>query len=506
MLTTKLRDFEDRRKTSPALPGGIAPATSSNSFRNAKDTGRKSLAWKQHLSEECRRRQGSELKAAASITTPCPVGSINLGTARPDARYFPWQSMTVDGVASVEQDASGHESTSILPMTCIKGEDAYDFGIAMNYGFTAGSPQLLRFITEHVELIHNFQYDDWETCLTCGTTSALDILFRVLCNPGDSVLVESYTYAGTLQALKPLGVTPISIDMDEHGLSPSDLNTKLQTWDETKSGRKPFILYTIPSGQNPTGITQPLSRKKEIYALAEKHNLLIIEDDPYYFLQLTNITSCPDPSTYLKSLMPSYLCLDTSGRVLRLDSTSKILAPGLRTGWLTGPSELINKFLNYTEYSTVAPSGPSQIMLYKLLDQTWGHIGFLRWLMHLSRQYRQCRDILLAACERYLPRPLCRWETPDVGMFIWIKIDLAQVKENFVGSIMELEEAVYSSARSQGVQVSRGSWFVADLAKKGEELAFRMTFAAVEKEVLDEAVKRFAAALLPLIAKYKASS
>ncbi|KXT12440.1 hypothetical protein AC579_696 [Pseudocercospora musae] len=500
MLSKKVHDFEERRKTSPELPGGIAPATSSASFRNVKhSTGRKSLTWRPHLSEECRRRQGSELKAAASITTPCPVGSINLGTARPDARYFPWQSMSLDGVASIEQDSSGHESTSMMPMTCITGEDGYDFGIAMNYGFTAGSPQLLRFITEHVELIHDFQYDDWETCLTCGTTSALDILFRVLCNSGDSILVESYTYAGTLQALKPLGVTPISVDMDEHGLSPSDLNTKLQTWDETKSGRKPFILYTIPSGQNPTGITQPLSRKKEIYALAERHNLLIIEDDPYYFLQLTNITSCADASTYLKSLIPSYLSLDTSGRVLRLDATSKILAPGLRTGWLTGPSELINKFLNYTEYSTVAPSGPSQIMLYKLLDQTWGHGGFLRWLMHLSRQYRQCRDTLLAACADYLPRPVCKWEAPDVGMFIWIKIDLREEKAE--GSVLELEERIYNLARTNGVQVSRGSWFLADPMKKGEELAFRMTFAAVEKEVLNEAVRRFAAALVPLITK-----
>lgn len=495
MLSDTLNDLKQRRKAALPLPGGIAPATSSTSFTGSKaQTGRKSRPWEYRLSHECRRRQASELKAAASITTPCPVGSINLGTARPDSRYFPWQSMSLDGVASMEQDQHGRITESIVPMSCIKGEDAYDFGIAMNYGFTAGSPQLLRFIAEHVELVHNFQYDDWETCLTCGTTSALDILFRVLCNPGDHILVESYTYAGTIQALKPLGVSMFSIDMDEHGLMPTDLDAKLHSWDETK-GRKPFVLYTIPSGQNPTGVTQSLERKRAIWEVAERHDLIIIEDDPYYFLQLTNSTSCLEPDDYLQSLTPSYLSLDTSGRVLRLDATSKILAPGLRAGWLTGPSQLINKFLNYTEYSTVAPSGPSQIMLYKLLDQTWGHEGFLRWFMHLSKQYRQCRDVLLQACEQYLPKPLCRWNIPDVGMFIWIDVDLTHVSAPQGVDVLSLEDEIYAVARSKGVQVSRGSWFVADSQRRGEKLAFRMTFAAVSVDVLHEAVRRFAEAL-----------
>jgi kynurenine/2-aminoadipate aminotransferase len=119
----------------------------------------------------------------------------------------------------------------------------------------------------------------------------------------------------------------LDVELDSHGVIPSKLREQLDNWPADK--RKPKVLYTVPVGGNPTGVSQTLERKKEIYRIAQDHNLLILEDDPYFYLQYGD-------------KIPSYLSMDVDGRVLRFDSFSKILSSGLRVGWATGPPELIN--------------------------------------------------------------------------------------------------------------------------------------------------------------------
>lgn len=156
--------------------------------------------------------------------------------------------------------------------------------------------------------------------------------------------------------------------MGANGLRPDLLKGVLSSWDSSQ-GPKPRVLYTVPTGQNPTGSSQPLERRKAIYKIATEYDLIIIEDDPYYFLCMGSYDSiggvngeiCAENSS--SNSIPSYLSLDTSGRVVRLDSTSKILAPGLRAGWVTASSQIIDKFLSYQEVSTVAVNGPSRLYL-----------------------------------------------------------------------------------------------------------------------------------------------
>jgi aromatic amino acid aminotransferase I len=121
-------------------------------------------------------------------------------------------------------------------MYCVKGEDVYDLAVAMNYSYVAGSPELLRFVTDHVAFIHSPPYDDWETCLTSGTTSALDIILPMLCNRGDWILTEEYTYSGALEAAKPLGIKLQGVKVDDTGLVPEDLASVLESWDIDKGG------------------------------------------------------------------------------------------------------------------------------------------------------------------------------------------------------------------------------------------------------------------------------
>lgn len=212
--------------------------------------------------------------------------------------------------------------------------------------------------------------------------------------------------------------------MDEQGLIPSKLDDLLCDWDEQSRGaRKPFLLYMVPTGQNPTGATQSLARRKAIYCVAQKHNLYIVEDEPYYYLQLPKYR--PNQaldSSQADGLIPSYLSLDVDGRVLRMDSLSKVLSPGARMGWVTASQQVIEKFVRQNETSSQHPSGFSQVIVFKLLNHQWGHLGFFKWLESIQREYTWRRDVFAAACDKHLPRDFVNWTPTHAGMFVSISI------------------------------------------------------------------------------------
>ena len=121
---------------------------------------------------------------------------------------------------------------------------------------------------------------------------------------------------------------------------------------------------------------------------------------------------------FVDSLIPSLLSIDVDGRVMRLDSFSKVVIPGSRVGWVTASEQMIERFLRHAEVCNQGPAGVSQVVLHKLLDETWGHDGYLKWLMNLRGEYTARRNALLDACERYLPKDLVSWTPPVAGMFV----------------------------------------------------------------------------------------
>lgn len=165
--------------------------------------------------------------------------------------------------------------------------------------------------------------------------------------------MEEYTFSSAVEAALPHGVKVEPVKMDEQGLLPESLDQILTNWDEgAKGARKPFLLYTIPTGQNPTGATQSVQRRRDVYKVAQKHDLYIAEDEPYYFLQMQPYTgagsaSPPPPSShdeFIRSLVPSYLSLDVDGRVCRFESFSKVVSPGSRVGWIVASEQVIDRF------------------------------------------------------------------------------------------------------------------------------------------------------------------
>lgn len=453
------------------------------------------------ISNEALSRKGNSLKNAAKfLATP---GLISLGGGLPSSEYFPFEELSVK-VPQVGRFSEADTKESGVTLTAGKhdlaeGKSIFDIATAFNYGQGAGSAQLLRWMTEHTELVHNPPYEDWRCTMTIGSTSALEMALRMFTRPGDVILSEEYTFSAFVETARPMGVRVCGVPLDAEGLLPDGMDRILSTWDVNARGaRKPHLLYTVPTGQNPTGATQSAERRQALYKVCQKHDVYIVEDEPYYFLQMQPYTGpdapdVPPPAShaeFLERLVPSYLSMDIDGRVMRLDSFSKVVAPGSRIGWITASAEIVEKYSKHADLSTQNPSGMSQLVLFKLLEEHWGHAGYLDWLIHIRMEYTKRRDAILQACARHLPTEVMSWKPPMAGMFHWMQIDFKKHPDYPKKSIEEIEESLFLRNVEHGTLCMRGSWFYADAEEEHDTLFFRATYAASPADKMDEAIRR----------------
>lgn len=506
--TTNLVDaILARREKAGRLVAGVAAYSSSDFFKGPTAGKPRAKRWDHLLSTESKLRKPSTLKSAAKhLKKP---GLISLGGGLPCSDYFPIGQIdikvpTVPYFSENETKGSG-TVLSAGKYDAAEGKSEYDLSIALNYGLGSGSAQLLRFITEHTEIVNDPPYADWHCALTVGTTSATEQAYRMFCERGDYIMSEEYTFATAVETATPLGLKVLGIKMDDQGLLPESMDEILTNWDvEARGARKPYLLYTVPSGQNPTGATQGAERRLEIYKVAQKHDVYIIEDEPYYFLQMQPYTGpdaapVPPPKSteaFLKTLVPTILSVDVDGRVMRFDSFSKVIAPGTRAGWITASEQIVERFVRHNECSNQNPSGISQLVLFKLLDESWGHEGYLKWLLNLRMEYTARRDTILAACEKYLPHEVVSWNPPAAGMFLWLKVEWKKHPHAATKSLADIEEEIFLASVEEGVLVSKGSWFTAERENfVPTDMFFRATFAAAAADNMTEAIERFGQAV-----------
>ncbi|KAG6811264.1 hypothetical protein H0H93_014487, partial [Arthromyces matolae] len=212
--------------------------------------------------------------------------------------------------------------------------DGDDLTQGLQYGATAGYEKLFNWFVGLQEFSHHRKKtDDWAITVGSGSQDLIYKAVNALVNPGDPVLVECPVYAGVLPMFSTLNCEQVEVETDAHGIKSSSLRSILENWPAGKP--KPRVLYTVPYGCNPTGMTATLERRKEVLTLAREHNFLILEDDPYYYLYYGKAPR-----------YPSYFALESeetnTGRVLRFDSLSKILSAGIRIGFASGPKPLLD--------------------------------------------------------------------------------------------------------------------------------------------------------------------
>lgn len=436
-------------------------------------------------------------------------GMRSLGSGQPTPSLFPFDKLTIESHAAPFENGIDSEigGLNALKLEIHKDQDKSPNDIALShslqYGPTKGEAKLHKFVKEHTNMIHNVPYNNWDLLLTVGNTYAWDSVLRTFIDPGDSILVEEFTFSPSINAAHANGAVCIPAPMDLKGLLPEELGALLDRW----LGPKPKLLYTIPTGQNPTGPTLSTERRQKIYDLCRKHNIVIVEDEPYYYLQMApygEATVYSSQNNDIKStLTSSFLSLDTEGIVVRLESFSKVLAPGVRLGWIVAHEAIVDRLLLLTETSQGAPCGLIQSVVYGLL-QRWGHQGYLEWLMNIRDVYSRKRNHCIDCIKEHLPDRFYEMTIPTSGMFFWIKMDARRFKcfEACNADPILVEQALWRAGIENNVLLAPGHWFKAkdntdppqslidlDSDPKRNDIFMRGTFASVSFDDMSSALK-----------------
>jgi DNA-binding transcriptional MocR family regulator len=301
--------------------------------------------------------------------------------------------------------AGGMPTIASLPLDVISDRIADlvrdDGHTALQYGSGQGDPRLREQITDVMRTVGIAGHPD-DVVVTVGSQQALDLVTRIFIDPGDAVLVEAPSYVGALSTFRSYQASIHHVQMDDEGLVPQALRDALGAL--ASAGTRPKFLYTIPSYQNPAGVTQPLARRAEILEIARAADLLVIEDDPYGLLGFSG-----DP--------PRALRADSDEGVIYLGSFSKTFAPGLRVGWALAPHAVREKLVLAAEASVLCPPAFNQMVVSRYLETTdWmGQVKVFREL------YRERRDAMLHALQAHFPAG-SHWTRPNGGFYVWLTL------------------------------------------------------------------------------------
>lgn len=336
---------------------------------------------------------------------------------------------------------------------------------ALQYSTTEGYLPLREMIARHTAR-YGILAGPENVLITAGSQQALDLIAKLLINPGDRVLVEAPTYLGALQAFNVFGADYVSVPTDNDGLQTDSLEAAL------RSG--PKFMYLLPNFQNPSGVTLSLERRKRLVALADKYGIPIVEDDPYGQLR------------YEGEHLPSLLVLDRAtrgirgdngyhlGNVIYLSTFSKTLAPGLRLGWVVAPADVIARLVQLKQGADLHTSTFAQMMAYEVARG-----GFLdQHVRRIREVYRERRDVMLEALAEYFPPEWgITWTHPAGGLFLWLRLPEGQ------GARQLLEAAL-----KENVAFVPGDSFFAQ-SEEGYRYC-RLNFSNAQPEMIREGIRR----------------
>ncbi|KAK5694653.1 hypothetical protein LTR97_009243 [Elasticomyces elasticus] len=588
----------------------------------SNDTRPPPLDLSHHLSRSTRSREASSIKQFYKYFTIPGIGQLAGGL--PNNYYFPFDTLeakvarpdrwhptpnrpvdppstTEDGLANLSLGALSSplnqpQSAITVPHTSDQKNPIkkIDLSTALQYGTAQGYPPLYYFIRQFTQqhLHPNCPYKGGpEVILTNGNTDGFSKVLQALTNEWseekdwlrdrEGLLVEEFCYMNAIGAARPRGLNIVPVGIDDEGMraeGKGGLRDVLEHWD-TKKGKRPHLMYTVTMGQNPTSGVLSLQRRRELYSLCSEYDIIIVEDDPYWYLQFPTATSInttteshpsnqsfspdvqmfanaePRPAhwkssgyAFLDSLVPSSINIDTEGRVIRLDTFSKTVAPGCRLGWISAQPNLVERILRISETSTQQPSGFVQSLIAELVlgpdheglqkttskngkggkgavaeGEGWKADGWVRWLEGLRGNYERRMHNMSTILEngKYLVKSgrrgsltadaeedewavvektqIYSFDWPVGGMFIWLRIafenhPLFKVYEKHEEGPARLAKAlwVFWTTKPYLVLVSPGAIFspTPEIRDRDGWRYFRLCFAAINEEDLGPTSKR----------------
>lgn len=336
---------------------------------------------------------------------------------------------------------------------------------ALQYGTTEGDIELREMILQR----HSSQGLDLlpeNLAVSTGSQQGLDIIGKILIDPGDYIMCGLPSYLGGISAFSVYGAKLKGIPFDEYGMRADELEKSIDSLIE--NGKKIKFIYIIPDFQNPAGITMPESRRLEILAIAEKYDLIVVEDSPYREIRFEGL---PQKLMYE---------LDKSGRVVTLFTFSKIFAPGFRIAWLIGHKVLIDKFIMAKQSADLCSP-----VLVQLIAAEYIRRGSLdRNLVNTIEIYRKRRDKMLESFEKYMPAGV-KWTHPEGGLFLFVTLP---EKMN--------ADKVFEHAIAKNVAFVKGSVFYCNDSGRNK---MRMNFSFANEEQIDKGIERLAGVIKDMI-------
>ena len=298
---------------------------------------------------------------------------------------------------------------------------------ALQYSPTEGYRPLRELLARHMRR-YGIKVTPEHVLITTGSQQALELIGKLLINPGDRILTEEPTYLGALQAFTGYQAEYVTVPIDHHGLQIDRLEEALRVG--------PKFLYVLPNFQNPSGVTLSLERRRRLVELANHYGSPIVEDDPYGQLR------------YQGEHLPPLVKLDAefhncangehafTGNVLYLSTLSKTLAPGLRIGWIVAPEEEIQRLVQMKQGSDLHTSTFTQVLAYETARG-----GFLdRHVRHIRKVYGERRSAMLEALKRHFP-PSVAWTEPQGGLFLWVRLPQGNDAEELLEFALEQKVA-----------------------------------------------------------------
>jgi 2-aminoadipate transaminase len=339
--------------------------------------------------------------------------------------------------------------------------------LALQYGTTEGYEPLREMIARHTSR-YGIKAKTENVLITAGSQQALDLIGKLLINPGDRILVEAPTYLGALQAFNVYGAEYVSVPSDDDGLRTDLLEKPL------RSG--PKFMYVLPNFQNPGGTTLSESRRHELVQLADKFGIPVIEDDPYGQLRFEGAHLPP-----LVVLDRKNLGRDNGysiGNVIYLSTFSKTLAPGLRLGWIIAPPDVIAKLVQLKQGADLHTSTFVQVVAYEVARDNFldEHAKLIR------RVYGERRDVMLTALKEFFP-PQVTWTYPKGGLFLWVTLPVGMDSQR-----------LFETALNENVAFVPGDSFYATGGDEGRR-HLRLNFSNAQPEQIREGIRRLSLAV-----------
>lgn len=328
--------------------------------------------------------------------------------------------------------------------------------LALQYGPTEGIRSLRETLANRCRKDGMDASSD-NVLITTGSQQGLDVIGRIFLDPGDTIIVELPTYLGAINAFRAYEVNFEGIPLDKDGMRIDLLEDKIE--DLKKKGITPKFIYVVPTFQNPAGVVMPESRRKKLVDIANEHDLLIIEDDPYGKL------------IYEGDFVRPIKSFDDEGRVIYLSTFSKILSPGFRLAWIVADEEIIRKLSIGKQALDLCSNTFAQYIANEFIES-----GYLDLhIMRIIEMYRPKRDRMMESIKKYFPEDtICH--KPRGGMFAWVTLP---------GDI-DTEE-MFLDAIKEKVAYIHGKAFHVD---GGGASSMRLNFSYSSEELIEEGIKR----------------